>query len=92
MKICQHNAGHMTKMAAMPIYGKNTLKIFFLGTTGPIWMKLCMKYQRPKPFITYANYDPGLTLTYFMATSILQLRLYMGKCDIDGFFGIYCIL
>ena len=26
MKIHQHNAGHMTKMAAMPIYGKNTLK------------------------------------------------------------------
>ena len=25
MKIHQHNAGHMTKMAAMPIYGKNTL-------------------------------------------------------------------
>ena len=22
MKINQHNAGHMTKMAAMPIYGK----------------------------------------------------------------------
>ena len=26
MKIHQHNAGHMTKKAAMPIYGKNTLK------------------------------------------------------------------
>ena len=32
MKIHQHNAGHMTKMAAMPIYGKNTLKILFPGT------------------------------------------------------------
>ena len=67
MKIHQHFAGHMTKMAAMPIYGKNTLKIFFPGTTGQILMKLCMKHQRPKPFIMYANYDPGLTLTYFMA-------------------------
>ena len=28
MKICWHNAGHMTKMAAMPIYGKNPSKIF----------------------------------------------------------------
>ena len=28
-KLHQNNAGHMTKMAAMPIYGKNTLKIFF---------------------------------------------------------------
>ena len=26
MKIRQHFAGHMTKMAAMPKYGKNTLK------------------------------------------------------------------
>ena len=42
-------------------------------------MKLCMKYQRPKLYINYANYDPGLTLTYFMARSNLQLRLYMGN-------------
>ena len=54
-------------MAAMPIYGENTLKIFFPGTTGQILMKLCMKYQRPKPFIIYANYDTVLTLTYIMA-------------------------
>ena len=26
----------MTKMATMPIYGINTLKIFFSGTSGPI--------------------------------------------------------
>ena len=52
MKIHQDNAGHMTKMAAMPIYGK-TLKNFFLGTTGLILMKLCMKHQKPKPFILF---------------------------------------
>ena len=92
MKIHQHYAGHMTKMAAMPIYAKNTLKILFPGTTVPISMKVCMKYQRPKPFIISANYDPGLTLTYFTARSNLQLRLYMGKCDIGRFFGIYCIV
>ena len=63
MKIHQHFAGHMTKMAAIPIYGKNNLKIFFLGITGQILMKLCMKHQRPKPFIICSNYDPGLTLT-----------------------------
>ena len=27
MKIHQHNVGHMTKMAAMPMYGKNHFKI-----------------------------------------------------------------
>ena len=58
MKIHQDNAGHMTKMAAMPIYGKNTLKIFFSGTTGLILMKLCMKKQRHKPFKFCPNYDP----------------------------------
>ena len=56
-------------MAVMSIYGKNTLKILFPGTTGLILMKLCMKHQRPKPFIFCSNYDSGLTLTYFMARS-----------------------
>ena len=40
MKIYSHDAGHMTKMAAMPIYGKNPSKIFFPGTGGPISTKL----------------------------------------------------
>ena len=43
MKIRWHDAGHMTKMAAMPIYGKNPLKIFFFfGTGRPISMELGM--------------------------------------------------
>ena len=42
MKIWWHGAGHMTKMAAMPIYGKNPLKIFFFGTSRPISTKLGM--------------------------------------------------
>ena len=29
MKIYLHDAGHMTKMTAIPIYGKNHSKIFF---------------------------------------------------------------
>ena len=36
------DAGHMTKMAAMPIYGKNPSKIFFSRTDGPISMMLGM--------------------------------------------------
>ena len=32
----------MTKMATMPIYGKNPLKIFFPGTSGTVAMKLGM--------------------------------------------------
>ena len=34
MKTCINELGHMTKMAAMPIYGKKTLKIFFSRTNG----------------------------------------------------------
>ena len=83
MKIHQHCAGHMTKMAAMPIYGINTFKILFPGTTRQILMKLCMKHQIPKPFIICANHDHGLTLT---------IGFCMGKCDNYGFFGNYCIL
>ena len=32
MKIYWHDAGHMIKMAATPIYGKKPSKIFFSGT------------------------------------------------------------
>ena len=39
-----NNPGHMTEMAAMPIYGKNNSKIFFSGTGGPILTKLGLKY------------------------------------------------
>ena len=41
MKIWWHDAGHMIKMAATPIYGKNPSKIFS-GTGGPIPKKLGM--------------------------------------------------
>ena len=34
--------GHMTKMAAMPIYGKNLLKIFFSRTRRPVTLGLGM--------------------------------------------------
>ena len=67
----QHDAGHMTKMAAMPIYGKNPSKIFFSGTGGPISTKLGMKHWGLQPIIVCSNDDPGVTLTYFMARSNL---------------------
>ena len=39
MKTCINELGHMTKMAAMPIYGKKTLKIFFSRTNGLMALK-----------------------------------------------------
>ena len=41
MEFCSQHVGHMTKMAARPIYGKNPSKIFS-GTGGPISMKIYM--------------------------------------------------
>ena len=41
-KVYINGPGHMTKMAAMPIYGKTPSKIFFSRTGGPISMKLGM--------------------------------------------------
>ena len=39
-KVYSGHLGHMTKMAATPIYGKNPSKIFFSGTKGPMTLGL----------------------------------------------------
>ena len=41
-KIYTDCTGHMTKMATMPIYGKNPLNIFSFGTKRPIALGLGM--------------------------------------------------
>ena len=41
-KVCSRHLGHMLKMAATPIYGKNPSKIFFSRTGWPIFRKLGM--------------------------------------------------
>ena len=52
-----NNPGHMTKMAAMPLYGKNPSKFFFSETTGPISTKLGMKHQGLEYYNVFINYD-----------------------------------
>ena len=61
----------MTMMAAMPIYGKNPLKIFFSGTNRLIFMKLGMKHRGLQPIIVCSNDDARVTLTFFTARSNL---------------------
>ena len=67
MKVCINGQGHMTKMAAMAINGKNPLKIFFPNTRRPMILKLGMKHQAMELFKVYINHDPGMKLTFFMA-------------------------
>ena len=71
MKVCSNGPGHMTKMAAMPIYGKNFKKIFFSGTKRPMTLKLGMQHRVLKYYQLCSNDDPGLILTYFTAESNL---------------------
>ena len=63
--------GHMTKMAATPIYGKIPSQIFS-RTGGPIFMKLGMLHRGLLLIIVYINDDPGVTLTYFTARPNLE--------------------
>ena len=64
-----NNLGYMTKMAAMPIYGKNPSKFFFSGTTGPISTKRGMNHLGLENYNVFINYDLWMTLTYFTARS-----------------------
>ena len=59
----------MTKMVAMPIYGKNPSKIFS-GTGRPISKKLGVKHLWLKFYNVYINHDPVMTLTQFMGQNI----------------------
>ena len=72
-KVCSNDPGHMTKMAAMPIYGKNPLKIFFSRTRRPITLGLCIKHWGCGAYQVYSNDDPRLTLTYLTSRSNLLL-------------------
>ena len=68
-KVRINGPGHMTKMAAMAINSKKTLKIFFSRTRRPMKLKLGIKHQAMKPYKVCVNHDPGMTLTFFTARS-----------------------
>ena len=71
MKVCSNGPGHMTKVAATPIYGKKTLNIFFAETGRPITYELGLRPQRLGLYNGCSNNDLRWTLIYFTASSIL---------------------
>ena len=83
-----NNPGHMTKMAVMPIYGKNPSKIFFSETNKLISRKLGVKHRWLKYSNVYINHDPVMTLTKFMARSTwVAYAFELGKllkCHLKG--------
>ena len=86
--MCINNLGHMTKMAAMPIYGKNPSNIFFSKTNRLISMKLGVKHPWLKYSNVYINHDPVMTLTKFMARSTSVAHAFewekLLKCHLKG--------
>ena len=71
-----NNPGHMTKMAAMPIYGKNPSKIFFSGNDGLIPMKPGMKHLGHKYYNVFINHAHVIILTYFIARSTYVVHAF----------------
>ena len=71
MKVNANGLCHMTKMATMAIYAKQTFKVFFSGTERLMNLKLCMQHRGLEYYQVCSNDAPGLTLTYFTARSNL---------------------
>ena len=61
----------MTKLAAMPIYGKNLKQIIFSGTERLMTMKIGMQHWVSEYYQVRSTDVPGMTLTCFMPSSNL---------------------
>ena len=69
-KVYSNGPGHMTNMAAMPIYGKNLKNLFLWNkkvSDDEYWYAALGTRVLPSLF----NGDTGMTLTYFTARSNL---------------------
>ena len=86
-KVCSNGPGHMIKMAAMPIYGKNLKKNLFLPNKKKkkkkkkrqITLRVGMLHRMYEYYQVTSNGDPELTLTYFTARSDLVPYVFLGK-------------
>ena len=78
----------MTKMAAMPIYGKSPSKSFFSETNELISIKLGVKHLWLKYYNVCINHGPVMTLTQFMASSTWVAHAFewekLLKCHLNG--------
>ena len=75
-KIHTNCSGHMTKVAAMPIYSKKPLRTRMLMTLG-----LAMEHCKCGPYQVCTNDDSWLILIFFTARSnLMPNALIWGKC------------
>ena len=78
---------HMTKLAAMPIYGKNLKKIIFCGTKRPMTIKIGMQHWVFEYYQVRSNDVPGMTLTCFMPRSNLVSYAFVWEGKTMDFFS-----
>ena len=71
-KVFINGPGHMTKMAAMPIYGKNPSKNLLLQNRRADFHETWYVASGTPSHHSYINHDPGVTLTYLTARSNLE--------------------
>ena len=68
---------HMTKMAAMPIYGEKKNKQLHCWNQKAMTLKLGLQHWLLEYYQICSNNEPGLTLTYFTARSNLVPFVYV---------------
>ena len=74
LKICLQDAGHMTKIAAMPIYSKKKrFKYLLLQNRRAEFHEAWYLASETPAHHSFLNDDPGVTLTYFMTRSDLVI-------------------
>ena len=84
----------MTKMAAMPIYGKNQKKKSSPGPKGRWpWNLVCSVGMQLEYYQVCSNDEPWLTLTYFTTRSnLVPYAFVWEKSKTMDFFRNYCRL
>ena len=92
MKIYINVLGHMTNMAAMPIYGKNLKNLFLQNqkTDGLeiYYVALCNRVQ-PELFKLWPWVDPD---PFYAKVKFGHIGFCIGKTENYLFFGNYCSL
>ena len=64
----------------LPLYGKNSLKIFFSEPGRLLNFKLGIQHQGLGHYKVCSNDEPGLTLNYLTKVNFAPLCFCMGKC------------
>ena len=72
--------GHMNKMASMPKYSTNPLKIFFQNRTSDD-LKLGRKQKGLKSYKSNITDDPVLTFTYFTRSYMMLYECQRSRIE-----------